>query len=157
VTCAATVVGVSSPRRPAAFAVVGLAVVLAVPACGTRGADVGRGGQARDAGVGEQVDCALMLEFLATATELPGDARCRRTSGIDTLYEAQTTAHPDDVDVWLADVDPAAVLGDACAEGVDRCVKVVRDPQAAGAWYVLTVDVTGSGADAAVHVTTFDT
>ncbi|MCC2315281.1 hypothetical protein [Cellulomonas xiejunii] len=147
----------SSPRRPVAIAVVGLAVALAVSACGTRGSDVGRDVQARDTRGGEQVDCAQMLAFLATATELPGDAWCRRTTGIDTLYEAQTTAHPDDVDAWLADVHPAAVLGDTCAGDVDRCVQVVRDPQSPGAWHVMTVDVTGTGSDAAVHVAAFDT
>ncbi|MBF0686764.1 MAG: hypothetical protein IR158_03215 [Cellulomonas sp.] len=156
------------PRRPPApLAVIGLVVVLSLSACAAQAGGAARVADDRDTGArdtdargsrtGEEVDCALMLDFLATTTELPGNALCRRTTGIDTLYEAQTTAAFDAVDAWLADVRPGAVLGDTCAGVVDRCVQVFRDPEAPGAWHVLDVDVTGTGPDAAVHVAAFDT
>lgn len=149
-------------------ALVLLALAACAPSGATRGAEGSGGGRGDGAadritlGENGDVDCAEMLEFVGTSTPLPGDPRCRISAFQDTFYEATTSADPADVEAWLASVQPGAVLPPAggswgCAEGVDRCVDLARDEGSTVAWHFLEVEVTGSGADAAVRVAVYDT
>ncbi|ADG74289.1 hypothetical protein Cfla_1391 [Cellulomonas flavigena DSM 20109] len=145
-----------------------LALVGCAPTGATRGAEGSGGGRGDGAAdrvtLGEDgdVDCAEMLAFVGTSTPLPGEPRCRISAFQDTSYEATTTADPADVEAWLASVQPGAVLPPAggswgCPEGVDRCVDLAREPGSTVAWHFLEVEVTGSGADAAVRIAAYNT
>lgn len=166
--------------RPQLSLVAALAVVTltaCAPVGTTRGGDTGsaRGGGATASSrpdpvagritLGEEgeVDCAEMLEFVGTDAPLPGEPQCRISAFQDTFYEAATTASPEDVEAWLAALEPPALLGPpadqpwACPEGVDRCVDVTHEPGTSGRWHFMEVEVTGSGADAAVRIAAYTT